>query len=168
MSAVFEYPMETCRSMTEGDLPAVLDIERRSYAFPWSEGIFHNCLHHDLSCWVVELDRQVIGYGVMSVAVQECHILNLCVDPSYQGQGIGGRLLDQLLAIANSRNADTAFLEVRTTNFQAISLYFSKGFNEIGTRKNYYPALSGREDAIILVKSLDNTALPHNKNRAAF
>ncbi len=154
MSAVFEYPVETCRPMAECDLPLILDIERRSYEFPWSEGIFHHCLRYDFSCWVIELDRQIIGYGVISIVTKECHILNLCIDPDYQGQGIGRRLLDQLLAVARTRSADTAFLEVRPTNFRAISLYFSEGFNEIGTRRNYYPASFGREDAVILAKSL--------------
>ncbi len=154
MSAAFEYPTETYRLMTEYDLPAVLDIEYRSYEFPWTEGIFHDCLRFGYSSWVIELDRKVVGYGVMSLAVQECHILNLCIDPEFQGNGIGRRLLGQLFTIARARNADTAFLEVRPTNTHALSLYFSEGFNEIGTRRNYYPSLFGREDAIILAKSL--------------
>jgi len=154
MSAVFEFPTETYRLMTEVDLEQVLEIENRSYQFPWTEGIFHDCLRFGYSSWVVELERKVIGYGVMSLAVQECHILNICVDPEYQGEGIGRRLLDQMLTIARARKADTAILEVRPTNSSALSLYFSEGFNEIGTRRDYYPALFGREDAIILAKSL--------------
>lgn len=154
MSAVFENPTETYRLMTDYDLSVILDIEQRSYEFPWTEGIFHDCLRYGYSSWVMEIDRQIIAYGVMSLAAQECHILNVCVDPDYQGQGIGRRLLEQLLTIARARKADTAFLEVRPTNTQALSLYFSEGFNEIGTRRNYYPALLGREDAVILAKTL--------------
>lgn len=157
MSAVFEYPTETYRLMTEQDLPEILEIENRSYPFPWTEGIFHDCLRFGYSSWVLEIDRRIVGYGVMSLAVQECHILNICVDPDYQCQGIGRRLLGQLLTIARARKADTAFLEVRPTNTQALSLYFSEGFNEIGTRRNYYPAIFGREDAVILAKSLDDS-----------
>ena len=140
--------------MIEYDLPAILDVEQRSYEFPWSEEIFRDCLRFGYSSWVIEIDQQLIGYGVMSLAVQECHILNVCVDPDYQGQGIGRRLLEQLLTIARSRKADTAFLEVRLTNVQALSLYLSEGFNEIGTRSSYYPTLFGREDAVILAKTL--------------
>ena len=154
MSSVFETPTETYRLMTDYDLSVILDIEQRSYEFPWTEGIFHDCLRYGYSSWVMEINRQVIAYGVMSLAAQECHILNVCVDPDYQGQGIGRRLLEQLLNIARARKADTAFLEVRPTNTQALSLYFSEGFNEIGTRRNYYPALLGREDAVILAKAL--------------
>ena len=154
MSTAFEYPTETYRLMTEHDLPVILDIEQRSYEFPWTEGIFHDCLRFGYSSWVIEIDRRIIGYAVMSLAVQECHILNLCVEPEFRGSGIGRRLLEQLFTIARARKADTVFLEVRTTNTQALSLYFSEGFNEIGTRRNYYPALIGREDAIILAKTL--------------
>lgn len=154
MSAVFENPTETYRLMTDYDLSVILEIEQRSYEFPWTEGIFHDCLRYGYSSWVMEINRQIIAYGVMSLAAQECHILNVCVDPDYQGQGIGRRLLEQLLTIARARKADTAFLEVRPTNAQALSLYFSEGFNEIGMRRNYYPALFGREDAVILAKTL--------------
>ena len=155
MSAVFDYPIETYRLMAEHDLPAVLEIESRSYDFPWSEGIFHDCMRFGYSCWVTEIKHQMVGYAVMSLAVKECHILNICVDPKLQGQGIGRRFLQQLLIIAQARKADTVFLEVRPSNAQALSLYFSEGFNEIGTRRDYYPAKVGREDAVILAKSLD-------------
>jgi ribosomal-protein-alanine N-acetyltransferase len=106
------------------------------------------------SSWVIEIDRDIVGYAVMSLAVQECHILNICVDPKLQSQGIGRRFLKELQLIAKARKVDSVFLEVRLTNLQALSLYFSEGFNEIGTRKDYYPAKVGREDAVILAKSL--------------
>jgi ribosomal-protein-alanine N-acetyltransferase len=154
MSVVFEYPTETYRLMTAYDLPFIMEIETRSYEFPWTEGIFYDCMRFGYSSWVAEIDRDIIGYAVMSLAVQECHILNICIDPKLQGQGIGRRLLSELLSIAKARKADTAFLEVRPTNLQALSLYFSEGFNEIGTRRDYYPAKFGREDAVILAKTL--------------
>ncbi len=154
MSAVFEYPTETYRLMTTHDLPVVMEIEHRSYDFPWTEGIFHDCMRFGYSSWVIEVDRDIIGYAVMSLVVQECHILNLCVDPKLQGQGIGRRLLQELLSIARAREADSAFLEVRPSNVQALSLYFSEGFNEIGSRRDYYPAKFGRENAVILAKAL--------------
>ena len=154
MNAVQKNWAGTCRLMTEHDLSVVLDIERRSYQFPWSRGIFLDCLQHGKSSWVLEREHCIIGYGVMSIAVQECHILNLCIDPDFRGQGRGRQLLEQMLMTARTHNADTAFLEVRATNFQALSLYFSEGFHEIGTRRNYYPAVIGRENAVILAKAL--------------
>jgi ribosomal-protein-alanine N-acetyltransferase len=154
MSAVFETPTETYRLMTACDLSAVMKIELSSYEFPWTEGIFYDCMRFGYSSWVIEIDRDIVGYAVMSLAVQECHILNICVDPKLQGQGIGRRLLVELLSIAKSREAATVFLEVRPSNVQALSLYFSEGFNEIGNRRDYYPAKIGREDAVILAKEL--------------
>ncbi len=154
MSAVINYPGENYRLMTEHDLRAVLEIEQRSYKFPWSEGIFHDCMRFGYSSWVTEVEDRLVAYAVMSIAVQECHILNLCVDPDLQGHGIGRRFLQELLLIAKTRKADTVFLEVRPSNVAALSLYFSEGFNEIGTRRDYYPANVGREDAVILAKSL--------------
>lgn len=154
MSAVFQFPAESIRRMTEYDLPAILAVESQSYEFPWSEGVFYDCLQFGYSSWVVEIDQKIVAYCVMSLAVQECHILNLCVQPGLQSRGIGRRLLESMLEIAVEQKADTAFLEVRPTNMRAISLYFSLGFNEIGVRKAYYPALFGREDAIILAKTL--------------
>ena len=154
MSVALKHPVIDCRRMTEQDLPVILDIEQRSYQFPWTEHIFLDCLRHGYSAWVLETDHSVIGYGVMSVIVQECHLLNLCVDPGYQGQGKGRQLLEELLVIARIHEADSVFLEVRASNFQALSLYISEGFNEIGTRRNYYPSQMGREDAVILAKKL--------------
>ena len=103
MSAVFEFPSETYRLMVADDLPAIMEIEQRSYEFPWTEGIFHDCMRFGYSSWVIEIDRELVGYAIMSIAVQECHILNICVDPQQQGQGIGRRLLMELLSIAQSR-----------------------------------------------------------------
>jgi len=154
MSAVFEYPAEIYRLMTAHDLPAIMEIEHSSYDFPWTEGIFHDCMRFGYSSWVAEVDHAILGYAVMSLAVQECHILNICIDPKLQGKGIGRRLLLELLSIARARDADTVFLEVRPSNVQALSLYFSEGFNEIGSRRDYYPAKFGREDAVILAKAL--------------
>lgn len=154
MSAVFQFPAESLRLMTEDDLPAILKVEGQSYEFPWTESVFSDCLRFGYSSWVVEIDHNIAAYCVMSFAVQECHILNLCVIPVLQSQGIGRRLLLQMLEIAVERNIDTVFLEVRPTNIHAISLYLSLGFNEIGVRRGYYPALFGREDALILAKTL--------------
>ena len=90
----------------------------------------------------------------MSAAVGECHLLNLCVHPDWQGRGLGRRLLLRLFAIGKANNADTAFLEVRASNRRAIALYESEGFCEIGLRRGYYPAGDKREDAIVMARPL--------------
>ena len=154
MSAVIQSPDLDLRVMTVSDLSQVMEIECAAYDFPWSEGIFRDCMRVGYVCWVAEQQGFVQAYGVMSVAVNECHVLNLCVRPREQGQGLGRRVLRELLSFAHQNLADTAFLEVRPSNGKAIALYLSEGFNEMGSRKDYYPANRGREDALIFAKTL--------------
>ncbi|ASF44962.1 ribosomal protein S18-alanine N-acetyltransferase [Methylovulum psychrotolerans] len=141
------------RRMGMADLPQVLAIERQNYLFPWEEDIFEDCLKSGYSCWVCEELDRVLGYCLLSVAVGEAHILNISVDPAEQKQGIGRKMLQHLIDSVRGR-AETVFLEVRPSNEVAIALYEDMGFNEIGIRKNYYPAENGREDAIMLALQL--------------
>ncbi len=154
MSAVLQGPEYQFRPMCEPDVDAVLKIEQVAYAFPWTKGIFINCLRVGYSCWVFEQDNEIIAYGILSVAAGECHVLNLCVDPVFQSQGFGAVVLEFLIDVAREHKADTAFLEVRPSNTAALKLYRRIGFDEVGLRKNYYPHPDGREDAVILARSL--------------
>jgi ribosomal-protein-alanine N-acetyltransferase len=139
--------------MRDDDLHRVLSIERAAYGFPWSEGIFRDCLQVGYCCWVVERNDHVEAYGIMQVAVSEAHVLNICVDPPAHGQGVGRAMLRCLLQVARDHGSESAYLEVRPTNEHALSLYRSEGFRTVGTRRAYYPSKDGREDAFIL--SLD-------------
>jgi [ribosomal protein S18]-alanine N-acetyltransferase len=154
MSAVIEQANINIRPMSEEDIEFVLDTEGRAYEYPWSETIFKDCLHVGYCCWVLEHDGIVVGHGVMSVAAGESHILNICVHPEYQAMGLGRMLLTHLLEIALDHDVNMTFLEVRPTNFSAIKLYLDMGFDEIGTRRNYYPAKMGREDALIFARTI--------------
>ena len=140
--------------MEQEDLEQVMDIEELCYSHPWTEGIFSDCLRVGYCCWVMELDGDIIGYGVMSIAAGEAHILNICILPDFQGRGLGRKILARLLSLAKDHNVDTVFLEVRITNRVAQVLYESEGFNEIGQRNGYYPAENGREDALVFAKVL--------------
>ena len=142
------------RAMRLADLPHVMAIERRSYEFPWTEGIFRDCIRAGYYCCLLEADDEARGYGIMAVAAEEAHVLNLCVDRAMQGRGLGRVLLDHLTARAKSGGAFRMLLEVRVSNAAALSLYESAGFVEIGMRRNYYPGRGGREDAIVLSKVL--------------
>ncbi|MGZ5028300.1 MAG: ribosomal protein S18-alanine N-acetyltransferase [Methylobacter sp.] len=137
------------RRMRNSDLPQVMAIERASYQFPWGEDIFRDCFRANYSCWVCEEEDKVLGYSILSMAVGEAHVLNICVSPAEQGQGIGRKMLENLIELARGR-AETMFLEVRPSNTVALTLYQNMGFNEIGIRKGYYQAENGREDAIML------------------
>ena len=143
------------RKMTPSDLDDVMLLEFMAYPFPWSRKLFEGCLDKpSYSCWVFELENVFSGYLISSSAAGEAHILNLCVHPNIQGQGWGRKLLEEAEWIVKQYRADTCFLEVRLSNIAAIRLYESSGYNEIGRRKNYYPAENGREDAIVMAKSL--------------
>lgn len=142
------------RPMTEADLAAIMAIEARAFPFPWTARIFADCLKHHYSCWIYEENGVLTGYAAMMFVLDEMHLLNICIDPERQGKGLGSRLLSTLERIARAANATMCFLEVRQSNFSAIRLYLNTGFNEIGVRKGYYPALVGREDAIVMAKTL--------------
>jgi ribosomal-protein-alanine N-acetyltransferase len=133
------------------DLPQVMAIEEAVYPFPWTLGIFQDCLRVGYCCWVVAIDWRVIGYAVMSVVIDESHILNICIHPQWQGRGLGLKLTRRLLNIARQHGAATAYLEVRIGNKPALGLYEKLGFVEIGQRRGYYPDRNQqREDALIM------------------
>ncbi|MEM7431393.1 MAG: ribosomal protein S18-alanine N-acetyltransferase [Pseudomonadota bacterium] len=140
--------------MSHEDLALVSDIERRSYDFPWSHGVFRDCLLAGYQCIVLERDGDVVGYGILSVAAGEAHILNICVEPKYRSLGYGEMLLDEILLRARATAVREIFLEVRPSNKNAHALYKKKGFHKIANRPAYYQAHDGREDADVLVKKL--------------
>ncbi|MGE0080388.1 MAG: ribosomal protein S18-alanine N-acetyltransferase [Thiohalomonadaceae bacterium] len=142
------------RPMREEDVAAIIAVEERAYYSPWTETIFRDCLRVGYSCWVLEREAVILGYGVLSAAVGEAHLLNLCVAPEHQGQGHGRRLLTHFIDVARGHRAEAMFLEVRPSNRAAIALYESTGFNQVGSRRDYYPAPKGREDALIFALAL--------------
>jgi ribosomal-protein-alanine N-acetyltransferase len=147
-------PFARIRTMGHHDLAMVSDIERRSYEFPWSHGVFRDCLLAGYHCMVLERDGRVSGYGILSIAAGEAHILNLCVDPKYRSRGYGELLLDAILAQSRSASVREIFLEVRPSNMTALALYRKKGFHKVARRPAYYQATEGREDAAVLAKKL--------------
>jgi len=143
------------RRMRASDLDLVVRNEAEaSNENPWSKRVFIDCLRAGYQCWVLGNSDQLIGHGVMSVAIGESHLLTLCVHPDFQRAGHGRRILQFLLERAQRDDAEVCFLEVRHSNEAAKSLYRAMGFLPIGERKNYYPASDGREDAIIMSRTL--------------
>ncbi|HZO22362.1 MAG TPA: ribosomal protein S18-alanine N-acetyltransferase [Steroidobacteraceae bacterium] len=147
-------PDTLIRPMVESDVLDVVAVERASYQFPWSEGIFRDCLRVGYVCRVVIVAEQVIGYGVMSVGAGEAHILNLCIAEVFRNRGIGKRLLAYLIERGSAAGMSEAFLEVRPSNAAALRLYLSHGFEQVGMRRGYYQAVGGREDAAVLKLTL--------------
>ncbi|MEX0951934.1 MAG: ribosomal protein S18-alanine N-acetyltransferase [Gammaproteobacteria bacterium] len=142
------------RPMSAADIDAIMEVELAAYEFPWTPAIFRDCLRVGYCCWVLSHSNEIDGYGIMTVGAGECHILNLCIRPQLQNLGLGRALMEHLLELAVEHQADTAFLEVRPSNPVAIKLYDNLGFNQVGLRRRYYPAEYGREDALILAKSI--------------
>ena len=138
------------RAMTPADVPAVGAVERASYPFPWSDGIFRDCLRVGYLCRVAEVDGEIVAYGVVAMGAGEAHILNLCVRSDLRGRSIGRQMLMLLLERARQAGMTETFLEVRPSNTLAIALYQSVGFVQVGVRKGYYQAEGGREDALVL------------------
>ena len=150
MSAVLKPETLAIRPMQDDDIVAVQEIELRSYEFPWSAGIFSDCLRVGYCCWVLDAETALAGYGIMSVAAEESHILNVCVAAEARGLGFARALMGHLLDTASRHGARIAYLEVRPSNAPALKLYADLGFRHVGTRRAYYPAHNGREDAFVL------------------
>lgn len=147
-------PQVLIRDMGFDDVGAVVALERDAYPFPWSEGIFRDCLRVGYYCCVMELDDVPIGYAILTSGAGEAHVLNLCVDRRYRCRGLGGALLDHLLEFARGLAVEDVLLEVRPSNTVAVRLYHSRGFVQVGIRRGYYQAHGGREDAVVLRRRL--------------
>jgi len=138
------------RRLDYADLPRVMEIEVAAYPFPWTLAIFQDCLRVGYSGNVLMQNRQLVGYSMLSYAADEAHLLNLCVDPLWQGQGLGQLLLEHAIQWAQQMGVDCMLLEVRPSNKTGISLYRKHGFRVIGERPDYYRAANGRENALIM------------------
>jgi [ribosomal protein S18]-alanine N-acetyltransferase len=142
------------RPMLATDLDRVMDLEPALYSHPWTRGNFSDSLTAGYSCWIVECNRTLAGYGVLMIGVREAHLLNLSVATAWQRRGYGRMLLQHFTNIARASDAAQLFLEVRPSNSAARQLYIGFGFRDITVRRGYYPAGRGREDAILMGISL--------------
>lgn len=140
--------------MGERDLEGVAALEAALQAFPWSRGNFGDSLRSGHSVWVLRIGGDLVGFSVVMNVLDEAHLLNIGVDRRYQGMGYGARMLLHAMDNAVLNGANKLFLEVRPSNDKAVALYRHFGFREIGRRKGYYPAIDGREDALIFDKVL--------------
>ncbi len=154
MSAAREAVQPQIRRMQPEDVDQVYRLELDCYPFPWSAGIFRDCMRVGYACSVMLLDGQLVGYSVCSWAAGEAHLLNLCAGKTVRGRGLGRQLLRHSLRSAWNAGAEQMFLEVRPSNTIALALYHSVGFAQVGRRPGYYRAASGREDALVLCLAL--------------
>jgi ribosomal-protein-alanine N-acetyltransferase len=134
------------------DVDEVARIENDAYPFPWTRGNFLDSLDSSYDGWVLrESGGRIAGYFLLMPVVDEMHLLNITVRPDLQGQGLGSRLMAKVSERAAAAGIGAVLLEVRPSNQHALAVYRHIGFEQIGVRKNYYPAAAGcREDAIVM------------------
>ncbi|MEM7283314.1 MAG: ribosomal protein S18-alanine N-acetyltransferase [Pseudomonadota bacterium] len=161
MSAAAKPISPRLRPMRIDDVASVVDIERASYQYPWTHGVFRDCIRVGYLCTVLEFDGQIGGYCIMSFGAGEAHVLNLCIAQSIRGQGFGRASMSYMTEMARHKGARKVILEVRPTNTSALKLYRSLGFQQIGTRKNYYQSQAGREDAMVFELTLSPVPKKH-------
>jgi len=145
------------RPMTTTDLVGVVGVEQASYPYPWTRGVFEDCLRVGYCCMVAEAGNALAGHGILMARAGEGHLLNLCVAPPYRRRGVARMMLGELLDFAGRLSASSVFLEVRPSNRGAVRLYAEAGFHVVGQRPGYYPAPFGREDALVMARELSTT-----------
>lgn len=142
------------RALEKRDMTAIHVVEKLTQPAPWAFEVLSHCFDIGAVGYVVEMNDQLVGFIMAILHPWEGHILNLCVHPRFQRQGIGRALMQCILQMAQEKKVGMICLEVRCKNVSAIALYKSMGFIQIGERKNYYPTVTGREDALVFAKDL--------------
>ena len=153
------------RPMKRGDVPAVTDLEERTFTMPWSEATFRGLLRRGDVDALVALhdDDRLAGYAVAWGVYDQGELANLCVTEDQFGSGLATRLLDEVLARMETRGITQVFLEVRESNARARRFYERQGFREVGRRRRYY--VEPEEDALVLYRSLGAEAAAAEKIR---
>jgi ribosomal-protein-alanine N-acetyltransferase len=138
------------RKMTLDDVPAVVDLDQKSFSLPWPERSFRFELTDNPAsrCWVAELDRKIVGMIVVWLIVNEAHVATIATHPDFRRKGIAKRLLAHALQSLMEQGARSSFLEVRESNLAAQELYHKFGYEETGRRRHYYK--DNDEDAILM------------------
>lgn len=137
------------RNACEQDLAAIMAIEKQAHSHPWAESVMRNYLQRKNCAWALEQDGKIVAYAINTLIAGEGELLTIAVNPAHQGQGYGRKLLQELHDYLAENQAEQWFLDVRVSNFKAIKLYESIGFNQAGRRPNYYPSARGSEDALL-------------------
>ncbi|HRQ07626.1 MAG TPA: ribosomal protein S18-alanine N-acetyltransferase [Nitrosomonas europaea] len=140
------------REMHPDDLEQVIRIEHEIFLFPWSIVNFSDSIKAGYHCRVLVQPNSdlVMGYGILMTGPGEAHVLTLGVGAAWQSQGLGRKMLRYLIELSRKHQAEFVLLDVRESNTGAINLYERLGFQQIAVRKGYYPAMCGREDALVM------------------
>lgn len=142
------------KSLSASSVNDIMDVEKACHDFPWSEKTLSSCLLGRYFNQGLYEEDNLIGFYIAEQAGPDVTLMDICISPNRQGEGLSKKLMSHLIEQATSRQAEMLFLEVRASNFAAISLYQQFGFSEMGVRKGYYPAQQGNEDAILMALTL--------------
>jgi ribosomal-protein-alanine N-acetyltransferase len=151
--------------MTPADIDAVLRIEQSVQAYPWTRGNFTDALNSGYDCCVNELDGEICSCAVLLTGPEEAELLTIGVSASQQRRGLGRSILNGMLAMAQDKNMQRVFLEVRASNVAAVALYRKVGFSEVGLRRGYYQNKQGSEDAVVMACDLPSGATTNHSTR---
>ncbi|GAA4501045.1 ribosomal protein S18-alanine N-acetyltransferase [Pseudaeromonas paramecii] len=143
------------RPLSPADLPAMLLIEQAAYDHPWSASLLASCFGERYLGGGAWHQGQLVGYYLADWLLDESTLMNLCLRPDCRGRGWGRALLGDYLARSTALGCRHWWLEVRRSNRTAQGLYLSAGYHEVGCRRNYYPTNTGREDALLMGRTLD-------------
>ena len=142
--------------ITTHDINSLMPIENACHSHPWSEKTFASCIGGRYFGEKIEKklneQQKVIGFYIGELVVDEATLMDICVEPSQQGNGFGKLQLTQFISQAKVKGAKKIWLEVRAKNISAQMLYMNAGFTETGRRTGYYPSAKGfgYEDAIVM------------------
>ena len=136
------------------ELEQIHVIECLAYPYPWSLRMLETSLIGDHTFLVMEDDGQLVGHMIFEQILDELHLYNICVLPKLRRQGKGLLWLDHLFQRGSQNNLVKILLEVRISNRVAQKLYLSRGFKQVGYRKNYYQSTKYHEDALVMVAKI--------------
>lgn len=135
--------------LVKDHIEPILEIEKESNGSPWSFRSFEKEIDHGPSEFLVAtIGGEVVGYAGAWIVADECHVTTIAVSPVHRRQGLGKKMMDEILARSKERGVLCATLEVRADNEAAIKMYEKLGFVISGKRKAYYP--DNKEDAVIM------------------
>lgn len=143
--------MKKISFLQSNDLIQVLTIEKNSNAMPWNKNIFLQNQGQNFINLKIHHKNNIIGFAITQIILDEASLLKIAIDPIYRKNGYANQLLRYLIKILKMYKISKIWLEVRTSNQIAIKLYKKLNFHQVTRRINYYPALHGREDAIVMV-----------------
>jgi ribosomal-protein-alanine N-acetyltransferase len=147
------------RELRPSDAPALYRIETASTIFPWSQKQFAEGLAGGEFGWGVEANGELVGFALFLQVLDEATLLNTAVHPEWRRRHFARALLSHALTQLVARGVARCMLEVRVGNSGAVALYRALGFCVDGRRPNYYPAIGGREDALLMSRALPGQSL---------